>query len=86
MRSSESAKLAIKANARKGKKKLVRIGKGSKKVGAGKTVTIKLKLNKKALSAIRKSLVKGKAKVVVTVTGTDVAGNKAVVKKTVSVK
>lgn len=85
VRSNEAAKLAIKANVRKGKK-LVRIGKGSKKVGTGKTVTIKLKLNKKALSAIGKSLVKGKAKVVVTVTGTDAAGNKAVVKKSVSVK
>jgi polyphosphate kinase 2 (PPK2 family) len=69
---------------RKGKK-LVRVAKGSKTVGRGKTVTIRLKLNNKALAAIRKSIVKGKAKVVLTVTGVDAAGNRTVVKKTIRV-
>jgi hypothetical protein len=85
VRSNESAKLSITANLRKGKK-LVRVGTGSKRVGAGKTVTITLKLSNKALSKLSKSLVKGRAKITLKITGTDAAGNKATVRRTITIK
>jgi hypothetical protein len=89
VRSNEAAKLAVKASLRKGSK-LVRVAKGSKRIGLNKTVTIKLKLNKKALAKLRAALAnpkaKGKAKIKVTVTGTDAAGNKRTISKTVVVR
>jgi len=89
VRSNEAAKLAVKASLRKGKK-LVQIAKGSKSVGQNKTITITLKLNKKALANLRAALAaskaRGNAKIKVTVTGTDAAGNKRTVSTTVVVK
>ena len=85
VRSNEAAKLGVSLNVRKGKK-LVRIAKVSKRVGAGKTVKITIKLKKKALSKLRASLVKGKAKITIAVTGTDAAGNKATVRRTITIK
>ena len=89
VRSNEAAKLAITANLRKGKK-LVRIAKASKRVGQNKTVTITLKLNKQALAKLRAALAakgsNGRANIAIAVTGTDAAGNKRTVRKTVSVR
>jgi hypothetical protein len=89
VRSNEAAKLAVKASLRKGSK-LVRVAKASKRIGQNKTVTIKLKLNTKALAKLRAALAnpkaKGKAKIKVTVTGTDAAGNKRTISKTVVVR
>jgi hypothetical protein len=89
LHSNEAAKLAVKASLRKGKK-LVRVAKGSKRVGRNKTVTIKLKLSKKSLAKVLAAMqapkAKGKAKIKVSVTGTDAAGNKRTINKTVSVR
>jgi Calx-beta domain len=89
VRSNEAAKLGITANLRKGKK-LVRIAKASKRVGQNKTVTITLKLNKTSLAKLRAVLAaqgsKGRAKITIAVTGTDAAGNKRTIRKTVSVR
>jgi hypothetical protein len=81
VRSNETAKLRVKGLA-KGKTVVT----GSKRVGAGKTVTIRLKLSAKALSKLRAAFVNGKAKVTLVVTGTDAAGNKATVRKTITVR
>jgi hypothetical protein len=89
VRSNEAAKLAVKASLRKGKQ-LVRVAKGSKRVGQNKTVTIKLKLSQKSLAKVLAALkapgAHGKAKIKVSVTGTDAAGNKRTISKTVVVK
>ena len=83
--------VTVKASLRKGSK-LVRVAKASKSIGQNKTVTIKLKLSKKSLAKVLAALTapnaKGKAKikVTVTVTGTDAAGNKRTISKTVVVK
>jgi len=88
VRSNEAAKLAVTVNLRTGKK-LVRVAKASKRVGQNKTVTITLKLNKTALAKLRAALAadaKHRAKITIAVTGTDAAGNKRTIRKTVSVR
>ena len=62
------------------------VKRASKKVAANKTVKVTLKLNKKQLRALRKGLVKGKVKVILSVKGTDAAGNGATKTKTITVK
>jgi hypothetical protein len=85
--SNEAAKLAITVKFRKGAKhKVVIVKRASKRVGAGKTVTIKLKLTKKQLATLRRSLVRHKLKLTLSVKGADAAGNSATVTKTVTVK
>ena len=89
VKSNEAASLKITAKIRKGKgknKKVVVVKKASKRVGAGKTIKVTLKLNKKALRTLSKALVKGKVKVIVSVKGTDAANNSATRNKTVTVK
>jgi hypothetical protein len=49
-------------------------------------VTITIKVNKKALSALTKALVKGKVKVTLAVKGTDAAKNSATVNKTITLE
>jgi hypothetical protein len=89
VRSNEAAKLAAKASLRQGKK-LVRVAKGSKRVSQNKTVTITLKLSKKSLAKVLAALkapgAHGKAKIKVSVIGTDAAGNKRTINKTIVVK
>src|SRR3954468_4886539 len=87
--SNEAASLKITLKFRKGKgakRKVVVVKRASKKVGAGKTVKVTLKLNKKQLKTLSKALVKGKLKVTLSVKGTDAAKNSATVSKTVTVK
>jgi hypothetical protein len=89
VKSNEAASLKITTKIRKGKgkkKKVVVIKKASKRVGAGKTIKVTLKLNSKALRTLSKALVKGKVNVIVSVTGTDAAKNSATRNKTVTVK
>jgi hypothetical protein len=89
VRSNEAASLKITLKFRKGKgakRKVVVVKKASKKVAAGKTVKVTLKLNKKALRALTKALVKGKVKVTLSVKGTDAAKNSATVNKTITLK
>ena len=89
VKSNEAASLKITAKIRKGKgktKKVVVVQKASKRIKAGKTTTVTLRLNSKALRTLTKALVKGKAKVIVSVKGTDVAKNSATRNKTLTVK
>jgi hypothetical protein len=89
VKSNEAAALKITAKIRKGKgkkKKVVVIKKASKRVAAGKTVKVTLRLNKKQLRTLRMARVKGKVKVTLSVKGTDVAKNSATRTKTVTVK
>jgi hypothetical protein len=88
VRSNEAAKLAVTLKVRKGakSKKLVTAAKASKKVGAGKTVTIKVKLSKKAIAKLSKVLANGKVKITLIVTGTDAAGNKATIRRTITIR
>ena len=89
VRSNEAASLKITAKFRKGKGKkgkVVVVKKASKKVGAGRTVKVTLKLNKKALRTLSKALVKGKVKLTLSVKGTDAANNSATANKTVTVR
>jgi len=89
VKSNEAASLKITSKIRKGKgkkKKVVVVKKTSKRIKAGKTIKVTLKLNKKALRTLTKALVSGKVKVIVSVKGTDVAKNSATRNKTVTVK
>jgi hypothetical protein len=87
VRSNEAARLAITIKDPKSakSKKLVLIAKASKSVAAGRTVTINVKLDKRAIAKLRKALVKGKVKIRVTVKGTDAAKNSATVTKTFTI-
>jgi hypothetical protein len=75
VRSNEAARLTLTGKVFTGKKGTA-LGTASTTVGTGKTVTIKLKLNKKSLAAIRRALLKGKAKITLTVVAVDGAANK----------
>jgi hypothetical protein len=89
VRSNEAASLKITLKFRKGKtaqSKVVVVKRASKRVSAGKTVKVTLKLNNKALRTLRKALVKGKLKLTLSVKGTDAAKNSATVNKTVTIK
>jgi hypothetical protein len=88
VRSNEAAKLVVTIKARKSAKSrtLVTVAKASKTVAAGKTVTIKVKLTKKAIAKLRKALAKGKVKIRVTVKGTDAANNSASVTKVFTIR
>jgi Calx-beta domain len=89
VRSNEAASLQITLKFRKGKaakRKVVVVKKASKKVAAGKTVKVTLKLDKKALRALTKALVKGKVKITLSVKGTDAAKNSATVNKTITLR
>jgi hypothetical protein len=85
VRSNEAARLAVTLKVRQGRK-LIALAKGSKRVRAGKTLTIKIKLSSKALAKLRAALVNGNAKISLTVAGRDAAGNKATVHRTVTVR
>jgi hypothetical protein len=89
VKSNEAASLKITVKIRKGKgktRKVVVVKRASKKVGAGKTVKVTVKLNKKALRTLTKALANGKVKVILSVKGTDAAKNSATVSKTITVK
>ena len=82
VRSNEAARLSVALASGK----QVAVAKTAKRVAANVTVTITVKLDKKAIAKLRKALVKGKAKLRVTVTGTDAAGNRATVRRTITVR
>jgi hypothetical protein len=82
VRSNEAARLSVALASGK----QVTVAKTSKRVAANVTVTITVRLDKKAIAKLRKALVNGKATLRVTVTGTDVAGNRATVRRTITVR
>jgi hypothetical protein len=87
VKSNEAASLKVTTKIRTGAKKtVVVVQRVSRKVGAGKTVKITIKLNKTALRSLRNALVRGKVKVILSVKGTDAARNSATVTKTITVK
>ena len=53
---------------------------------SGKTAKIKVKLSRKALVKLRKATKRGKAKVVLSVSAADGAGNRAAASRKVAVK
>jgi hypothetical protein len=81
----EKCKLTVVAKTGKGKQAIT-LGKATAKGTAGKKVTIKVKLSKKALAKLTKALKSGKAKVTFTVVAADSAGNKRKVARSVTVK
>jgi hypothetical protein len=84
-RCNERCKLAVVAKVRIGKKKVV-LGRAKVTAPSGKKVKIKIKLSKKARAKLRKAMKRGKAKVVLSVTATDAAGNRTAASRRVTVK
>jgi Calx-beta domain len=85
VRCSERSKLAVAVRVKIGKKRVV-LRRAKLTAAAGKTKAIKLKLSKQQLAKLRKAMKHGKVKVVLAVTATDLAANKATGSRTVTVK
>jgi hypothetical protein len=84
-RCNERCKLTVVAKVRIGTKKVV-LGRAKVTAPSNKKVKIKLKLSKKARAKLRKAMKRGKAKVVLSVTATDAAGNRTTGSRRVTVK
>jgi hypothetical protein len=84
-RCDERCKIAVVAKLRIGKKK-ISLGRAKVTALSGKTAKIKVKLSRKALVKLRKATKRGKAKVVLSVSATDAAGNRAAKSRGVAVK
>ena len=84
-RCSEQCKLAAVAKVRIGRKKVV-LGRARVTSPPGRTAKMKLKLSKKALVKLRKAMKRGRAKVVLSVSASDAAANKAAASRRVTVK
>ena len=85
VRCNERCKLAVVAKLRIGKRK-VALGRAKVSAPSGKTAKLKVKLSKKALGKLRKATKRGKAKIVLSVSATDDAGNRAGASRKVAVK
>ncbi|MFL5840092.1 MAG: Calx-beta domain-containing protein [Thermoleophilaceae bacterium] len=84
-RCNEACTLKVTAKIGAGKKAIV-LGRATARAASGKTSAMKVKLSKRALAKLRRALKGGKAKIVLTVTATDAAGNKAAGSRKVTVK
>ena len=84
-RCNERCKLAVVAKIRIANKKVV-LGRAKVTAPSNKKVKLKLKLSKKARAKLRKAMKRGKAKVVLSVTATDAAGNRTTGSRRVTVK
>ena len=84
-RCNERCKLIVVAKVRIGKR-TVTLGRAKATVLAGKKAKLKVKLSKKALAKLRTATKHGKAKVVLSVGATDLAGNRAARSRKVAVK
>ena len=84
-RCNERCKLAAVAKVRIGRKNVV-LGRAKVTAASGRTAKIKLKLSKKALGKLRKAMKHGRAKVVLSVSATDAAGNTTAASRRVTVK
>ena len=82
---NEQCKLAVVAKVRTGTKNVV-LGRAKATTPAGKTAKIPLKLSKKALTILRKAMKAGTARVVLSVSAVDAAGNRTAASRTVAVK
>ena len=84
-RCNEGCKLVAVAKVRIGKK-TVTLGRAKVSARSGKTAKMKVKLTKKALGKLRKATARGKAKVVLSVSAKDVAGNGTAKSRKIAVK
>jgi hypothetical protein len=84
-RCNERCKVAVVAKLRIGRR-TVSLGRAKATVLTGKQAKLKVKLSKKALVKLRKATKRGKAKIVLSVSATDVAGNRAAGSRKVAVK
>jgi hypothetical protein len=84
-RCSERCNLAVAVKVRIGKKRVV-VRRAKLTAAAGAKKAIKLKLNKRQLAKLRKAMKHGKVKVVVAVTASDLAANKAKGSRKITVK
>jgi Calx-beta domain len=84
-RCNEQCKLAAVAKVRIGTKNFV-LGRAKATAPPGRTAKMKLKLSKKTLVKLHKAMKRGKAKVVLSVSAADAAGNKAAASRRVTVK
>jgi hypothetical protein len=84
-RCGERCKLAAVAKVRIGDKRVV-LSRAKTTTLAGTTAKMKLKLSRKALVRLRKAMKDGKAKVVLTVSAADGAGNRTAASRRVTVK
>jgi hypothetical protein len=73
------------AKVRTGTKNVV-LGRAKASPSSGKTAVIKLKLSKTALAKLRKAMKGGKAKVVLSASAADTAGNRTAASRSVTVK
>jgi len=84
-RCNERCKLAVVAKVLIGKKKAV-LGRTKATEPSGKTAKLKLKLSKYALAKLRRAMSAGKAKVILSVSAADAAGNRTAGSRRVTVK
>ena len=84
-RCDERCKLAVVAKVRIGKKKVV-LGRAKAAAASASTAKIRVKLSRTALAKLRRAMKGGKAKVVLSVSAVDAAGNKAAASRTITVK
>ena len=84
-RCNEQCRLAVVAKVRIGTKKVV-LGRAKATAPSGKTAKIKLKLSKRALVKLRKAMKGGKARVILSVSAADAAGNRTAASRRVIVK
>ena len=84
-RCNERCKLGTVAELRIGKRN-VALGRAKVSALSGKTARIKVKLSRKALVKLRKATKSGRAKVVLSVSATDGAGNRTAASRRVAVK
>ena len=81
----EQCKLTVVAKVRTGRKNVV-LGRATASASSGKAAVIKLKLSKTALAKLRKAMKGGKAKVVLSASAADAAGNRVAASRSVTVK
>jgi hypothetical protein len=84
-RCDERCKLNVVAKVRIGTKKVL-LGRAKATVASASSAKIRVKLSRKALAKLNKAMKGGKAKVVLSVSAADAAGNKASASRTITVK
>jgi hypothetical protein len=84
-RCDEQCRFAAVAKVRLGTKKIV-LGRAQATAPSGTAAKMKLRLSKRALLKLRKAMKGGKAKVVLSVSAADAAGNKAAASRRVTAK
>jgi hypothetical protein len=84
-RCDERCKLNVVAKVRIGTKKVI-LGRAKATAAAASSAKIRIKLSRTALARLNKAMKGGKAKVVLSVSAADAAGNRASASRTITVK